>query len=320
MTLKNLRTFSSWGAPLRQMLMALSVLVVGSPTTFAHYVYRMDANAEGLPPALHEFDTSTNMWSVRAALPTTNTTQIASDGKSVFALPEDGNIYRYDRAANTWDFVLAGPAAAVGRNNIAMFETYNGEFYWGRDASNQLHYTVGGVWASTTTPRALSSGSDIDSQNGRLYIRTYGELGGFEYDIATNSFPVIFDNATSVGENSRVGGYHNGYYYSRQYDGNLIRIEPNTNTPFDTGVPLTTMHASMAVSPAGLIYMNGYAETETTFEVFDINTNTVMLLASAPGYGGNAHPSLAWVPVPEPSLVVSVLVAAGLLAAVLRRR
>jgi hypothetical protein len=136
-------------------------------------------------------------------------------------------------------------------------------------------------------------------------MRTWFELGGFVYDIASNTFPLVFDNNTFVGENSRVGGFHNGDFYSRTWFGNLIRIDPVSNTAFDTGVPLTTEHASMDISPAGLVYLNGYAGTETTFEVFDINTNTVMTLASAPAYGGNSHPSLVWIPaVPEPATLI----------------
>jgi hypothetical protein len=33
-----------------------------------------------------------------------------------------------------------------------MFDVHDGEFFWGDDGSSTLHYTVGGAWASISTP------------------------------------------------------------------------------------------------------------------------------------------------------------------------
>ncbi len=270
------------------LLLMMSILFSFSYAN-ASTVYRIDANA-GSPPALHEYDSATDTWAVRAALPANNHTQLASDGNSVFALPDNGNIYRFDPGTNSWIFVQAGPPASGG---ISMFETHNGEFYWGDDGTSTLYYTVGGIWTSIATPHPISSGSGIDRATGRIYIRTYQQLGFFAYDIATNTFPTICDDATGVGENSRVGVYYNGFFYSRTWTGNLISFNVGTCSSSDTGVALATYHASTDVDGNGNIYLNGYSSTEQTFEVFSISGNSVTPLANAPLYGGNAHPSLA---------------------------
>lgn len=264
----------------------------------AAIVYRIDANAISAPPALHEYDSTTNIWTERAALPATNTTQLACDGTYVYALPTNGNIYRYDANTNSWIFVQAGPAASVGQNQISMFETYNGEFYWGNDETATLYYTVGGAWNSVATPRSISSGSGIDRSAGRIYIRTFGQLGFFVYDIATNTFPSICDDTTIVNENSRVGAYYNGFFYSRTSGGNLVSFNIGNCASSDTGIALTTTHASTDVDENGNIYLNGYSP-EQTFEVYSISGNNVTTLANAPLYGGNAHPSLAVLEGPE---------------------
>ncbi|MCP4641978.1 MAG: hypothetical protein GY851_16165, partial [bacterium] len=246
----------------------------------AYLVYRANANAESAQP-LYEYNATTDTWATRASLPARNTTQLASDGSTVYALPEDGNIYAYDRGADAWSFVQAGPAASVGRNNISMFETHNGEFYWANDGTSTLHYTSAGVWNSIATPRAISSGSDVDPVTGLLYIRTFGRLGGFAYDTGANTFPLIFDNTTSVAENGRVGGYYDGNFYSRTWSGPLVSIDPVTAATASIGSPLIVEHASMDITPTGLIYMNGYDANEGAFEVFDLNAVMPTALANA---------------------------------------
>ena len=103
------------------------------------------------------------------------------------------------------------------------------------------------------------------------------------FDIATQSFGASCNvSSLGVGENSRVGGYYDGNFYSRTFNGNLIATNVATCVTTDTGVALATTHASMEVSDGGLIYMNGYSGTQATFEVFDIATNTLTSLANAP--------------------------------------
>ena len=52
----------------------------------ADFVFRAEANF-GSPLPLHIYNTITDSWSIGANLPAGNTTQLASNGVSVFALP-----------------------------------------------------------------------------------------------------------------------------------------------------------------------------------------------------------------------------------------
>lgn len=304
---------------------AVSFGVLGAGSARADLIYRTGTNSSGSAPAVSVFDTSTNAWSSVAALPTSNTTQLASDAGSVYSLTEDGNIYRYDITNDQWLFEKAGPTGSSGRHAISMFDVHDGEFFWGDDGSSTLHYTVGGAWASISTPGQVSSGSDIDAANDRLLIRTYANIGFMSFDIATQSFGASCNvSSPGVGENSRVGGYYDGNFYSRTFNGNLIATNVATCVTTDTGVALATTHASMEVSDDGLIYMNGYSGTQATFEVFDIATNTLTSLANAPPCALGDHCSIAIVEsaaaaaVPEPA--PSALLALSIAALWLKRR
>jgi hypothetical protein len=166
---------------------AVSFGVLGAGSARADLIYRTGTNSSGSAPAVSVFDTSTNAWSSVAALPTSNTTQLASDAGSVYSLTEDGNIYRYDITNDQWLFEKAGPTGSSGRHAISIFDVHDGEFFWGDDGSSTLHYTVGGAWASISTPGQVSSGSDIDAANDRLLIRSYANIGFMSFDIATNT-------------------------------------------------------------------------------------------------------------------------------------
>ncbi|TRY32518.1 PEP-CTERM sorting domain-containing protein [Aliiglaciecola sp. M165] len=293
--------------------------VIASTSAQASLIYRTGTNSSQQAPAFDVYDTNTNTWSSRAMLPGSNTTQLASNSNSVFALTEDANIYQYDATLDQWMFHLAGPAASIGRHAISMFDIdANGEFYWGDDGSSQLHYTVGGNWNTIGTPARISSGSDIDMVNNQLLIRTYFQAGFFTYDIDTQSFGTVCNSATTVGENGRVGGYYDGNFYSSVFSGgNMLATNTTTCQQVDTGAALTATHASMEVSNDGLIYLNGYSGTQTVFEVYDIATNTFTSLANAPTCAPGDHCSLAIVEdinrveVPEPASIALIL--AGLL-------
>ena len=252
----------------------------------AKKVYYTDANS-ATPIAFWEYDVASDTWSRKANLPTSNTTQLASDGDHAYVLTEDGKIYRYDPGADTWVYVMDGPAASVGRRNISMFEILNGEFYWAKDGTPTLHYTAGGAWTSAASPRDLSAGSAIDRSTGTIYIRTYSQLGFTGFDTSNATFPVICDDATGVSENSRVGAFFDGRFYSRTQNGTYARFDVTSCVKEDTGVSPSSSHSATAEDPAGHIYSNGFSSTFNVFEVYDAVTNTINRLADAPELEGN---------------------------------
>jgi hypothetical protein len=276
------------------VVLIFTIGLLASPMVLAQTkVYRTNANASS-PPELQVYDVDTNSWSTLASLPSNNTSQLATSDTDLFALPEDGNIYVYNPVNNSWELLMAGPAAAVGRHAVSMFETHDGEFYWGDDDTATLHYTVGGVWTSAQTPYQISSAADFDRVNGVLYIRTVSELGHFTFNPSTGTFGNGCPDTTSVGENSRAGVFYQGNFYTRTWSGNLIATNVATCVQTDTGVVLTTEHSSTAVDSLGNIYLNGYSDSENTFEVQSISGASVTPLADSPQLsGGNVHGSLA---------------------------
>ncbi|MEW6741560.1 MAG: hypothetical protein AB1486_02280 [Planctomycetota bacterium] len=266
------------------------------PAAAGGKVYYTDCNSFGPTTPFYEYDVVTDTWSAKASIPFANTTQLTADESgNVYSLPEDGNIYRYDPTGDTWNLVMAGPAAAVGRNAIAMFETHAGEFYWARDFTTTLYYTSGGVWNSVATPRTISSGADVDRATGWIYIRIVSDLGFFAFDPGTVSFPKICDQSGGVGENARVGVLYNNEFFARTFTGTYMATDVGTCSLRDTGVAPTSTHSSSAGDGAGNIYSNGWND-DTIFEVYNVPSNTLTSLAAAPDIAGNAHSTLVHTP------------------------
>jgi hypothetical protein len=172
-----------------------------------------------------------------------------------------------------------------------MFEAHIGEFYWGKDFTTTLYYTVGAVWNAIETPRALSAGSAVDRGTGRIYIRTVTELGFFAFEPASTTFPQICDLVGDVSENSRVGAFFDGEFFSRDFAGTYQAIDVSTCAVRDTGVAPTSVHSATGEDEVGNIYSNGW-EDETIFEAFNVPTNTLTRLADAPAIPENAHSTL----------------------------
>lgn len=255
-------------------------------------VYYSDSNSFGPTTPFYEYDVATDTWTPRAPLPAANTTQLASDEMgNVYALPEDGKVYRYDPGTDSWVYVMDGPPASVGRNNVSAFEAHNGEFYWGRDFTTTLYYTVGGVWNVIETARSISAGAAIDRSTGRIYIRTVGELGFFVFDPASATFPQICNFGLGVLENSRVGAFYNGEFFSRHELGTYQAIDVSTCSVTDTGAAPTSSHSSAGEDEVGNIYSNGWND-DIVFEVFNVPTNTLTRLMDAPDIPDNAHSTL----------------------------
>lgn len=271
---------------------ARASLGAADPKADAAKVYYSDANSFDPSTPFFEYDVASDSWAEMAPLVTTNTTQLASDENGVvYSLPEDGKIYAYDRPSNTWIFVMDGPPPAVGRNAVSMFEANGGEFYWAKDATTTLYYTVGGVWNSISTPRTLSSGAATDRDTGLIYVRTYSELGFSAFDPTGPSFPQICDYGSGVAENSRVGAYFDGEFYTREQSGTYQAIDIATCDVRDTGTAPNSSHSATGEDTEGNIYSNGWTD-DTVFELYDAVTNDLNGLAPAPDIPDNSHSTL----------------------------
>ncbi len=256
-------------------------------------VYLSDSNSYTNPTEFWEYDCATDIWTQRASMPGSNTTQIATDEAGVVhALLEDGKIYAYDATGNSWSYVMDGPAASVGRNNIAVFSVHGGSWVWAKDGGTTLYYNNGSGWFSTAAPTSISCGSSVNRATGIVYVRTYGELGFFGFDPSTVSFPVTCSVGGSVGENSRVGAYWGGSFFTKEWSGPIMEYDVATCAATATGVTPASVHASNAVDPAGLIYYKDWGNT--TFEAYAAAGGALSVLAGAPVIAGNAHETMTW--------------------------
>jgi hypothetical protein len=268
---------------------------VGPAAPSAGTVYYTDSNSSTSPTSFYAYDVAADSWTTKASLPSSNSTQLTTDeiGR-VYALIDDGNIYRYDPVADAWNFVQAGPPPSSGYSPIKFFETSKGEFYWGHDFTTDLWYTVGGVWNVITTPVTISCASDVDRATGLIYVREVGALGFFSFDPSTATFPQYCNvGGGTVTENGRCGVYYGGSFYSRQYAGSYHAIDVATCGDTDTGVGPTSTHSSSAGDGAGNIYSNGWLDPDI-FEVYNAPANSITRLADAPVIPGNAHSTLAF--------------------------
>jgi uncharacterized repeat protein (TIGR01451 family) len=268
-------------------------------------VYYSDCNSYDSATPFYEYDVATDTWSQRASLPGENFTQLASDAQgNVYSLPFDNRIYRYNPGPDSWSFVINGPPSFNPQSNINMFKVHGDQFYVGGDGTGALHYTVGGVWNSITTPRAISSGAAVDRSTGRIYIRTWGELGFFVFDPVSASFPLVIDDPTNVYENSRVGAFYNGEFFSRTQTGAYQAYNLATSLWRNTGIAPTSSHSATGEDQAGNIYSNGW-EDANVFEVFNVPANTLLRLADAPVIPGNTHSTLVWSGTGAPVIVAT---------------
>lgn len=256
-------------------------------------IYLSDSNSYESATPFYAYDVERDEWASRASLPSSNTTQLASDSDgTVYCLPEDGVIYSYDDDSDTWRRAHDGPSASVGRNNISLFEVHDGTYVWGRDGTSELHYDTGEGWQLAQSPQALSSAASTDRETGLVYIRIYGTLGFMAFDPRTGEFPTTCDIGGSVGENGRFGAFANGQFFTREWAGTIQAIDGANCGRRDTGASSAGEHSSSAEDGQGRIYMNGFSNTGTVFEAFDVERNETTRLANCPDIPGNSHSTL----------------------------
>jgi len=282
---------------LRPLGVAAAVLVLGSvvPAQGAGKVYYTDCNSGSNPTPFYEYAVGGDTWQQRADILNRNYTQLCADdvGK-VYCLPDDGNIYRYDAGQDKWRFVQAGPSAAIGAGPIALFEADRSEFYWAKNGTSTLYYTVGGAWTKIATPHVCACRSAVDRATGFVYLGIDGDLGYFVFDPATGTFPLGCSDGRPMTENARAGEWYNGEFINRDQYTNYYARDSVCNLRNMGGGPTSGLSASALDPGKGLLYSNGQQD-DYLFEVYDIAAGTLTTLAPAPDILGNAHSTLVYV-------------------------
>jgi len=140
-----------------------------------------------------------------------------------------------------------------------------------------------GSWTSFDLGGSGSCAGSWDQQNDELYIRSYSQLGFKVIDTTTDTVVRTIVDAIDVGENSRSGSYFNGNFYARTWEGSFQRLDAQSGAKQDTGAtPLSFHTATDTDFASGLIYVSGYEDFSTSFQVFNPSNNSLMTLADQP--------------------------------------
>ncbi len=243
------------------------------------YVFLTSSNGQ---PGFYRYTIDTDTWDQVATPPVRTSTQITNDGARVYLMGQDNTIYAYDPQTDRWTPGMPGPGQETG-SPIGMFQWTTEGFFYVHDGTNVMYVNRNGNWISFQLPEAASSAGSWDRLNNRLYVRIWTQLGFMAIDTTDNQVVDVLLDQTSVGENSRSGSYYGGYFYSRTVDGPLMAFNVVTHEVTDTGVVPLSRHTGTATDHVrGRIYISGYGNDPTSFQVYDPATNTLTTLADQP--------------------------------------
>jgi len=244
------------------------------------------------------YDVNGNQWHTLPNPPTHTHSQISTDGKVVYLMASNNTIYSYTASTKNWASVQNGPGNDTS-SPIGFFKWTPHGFYYARDLQKTIRYSSGGGWSSFSLPEDASSGGSYDTATDRLYIREGWKLGLIIVNPQTHSVVKYWPNNTQCGENSRVGSYYSGNFYTRESSKPFIRMDVGNGSTSNTGINPSEHHAATDVDPqTGNIYVGPYGPTGTKFQVYNVPKNTLTTLASVPAKVSN-HSTIVFVQTPQ---------------------
>lgn len=233
------------------------------------------ANWAGFDGTFSIYDIASNTWQAGPALPVASRGQIAADGSNVYMLGTDGNVYLYTSSSNSW----AVNGTGVSLSNFAFFAAADGNLYACSATSSTLNIRSGGTWSTLTLPAPCSLAGGLDAIAHELYIQTYGTAGFSVIDTRTNTLARTVTNGTVIGENSSSAAPLYGQFYTRNYGGDILRVDGTSGTLTDTGVDPTQQHNGFAADPSrGVIYTSASG----VFNSYDPASGALTSLAASP--------------------------------------
>lgn len=226
----------------------------------------------------------TNAWAILPSPPAVTYSQLTTDGTNVLMLGNDNVIYSYSPATSQWSPTVKGPGP-MSNNPIGFFKWTPSGYYYVKDGEPILWYSPLGsnMWSIAMLPVPASCAGTFDPASGNLYIRAYANFGLMVWNAAQNTLLQFWQNGMVVGENSRTGSYYAGFFYEREWDQPLYKVDVTTGVATNTGVTPSEGHTASDVNLAtGDIYIGPYTPTGTTFQVYNAPTNMLKTLAPAP--------------------------------------
>ena len=233
------------------------------------------ANWAGFDATFSIYDIASNTWQAGPALPVASRGQIAADGSNVYMLGTDGNVYLYTSSSNSW----AVNGTGVSLSNFAFFAAADGDLYACAADTTTLNIRSRGTWSTLTLPAPCSLAGGLDAIAHELYIQRYGTAGFFVIDTRTGTLARTVTNGTVIGENSSSAAPLYGQFYTRNYGGDILRVDGTSGTLTDTGVDPTQQHNGFAADPSrGVIYTSASG----VFNSYDPASGALTSLAASP--------------------------------------
>jgi hypothetical protein len=233
-------------------------------------------------PGFYGYDRASNAWSILASPPVVTYTQLTTDGSLVYLLGQDNVIYAYNPSTGAWSGVSNGPGG-LSAQPIGFFKWTPSGFYYLKDGTSTLYHQIAGSWTGIGLSAAQSSAGSYDPVSGNLYIRGWSNLSLTVVSTAIDAQIAYYPNGTGVGENSRAGSYYNGYFYERDWSGPFMKVDVTNGFTVNTGVAPSEGHVSTDTDTStGDIYVGPYWPTGQTFEVYNANSSSLMVLAPVP--------------------------------------
>lgn len=244
-------------------------------------IFMTSANGE---PGFHGYTIASDTWMTLASPPDVTCTQLTNDGVFVYLIGLDNTIYQYDIDGDAWSpSAIPGPGEDLVVEPIGYFKWTDQGFYYLHDYEQTLRRYKDGMWhAIPLTSRGACAGSWVRSEHA-LYIRTWNEMGFQVIDTMTDTIVRTIADDTTITENSRFGSLSGGSFYTRTFTGTLQRLDAVTGVKTDTGLLPTAHHnASDTDVTTGRVYIGGYEDLPSVFQVYDPENNQLTTLAPSP--------------------------------------
>jgi hypothetical protein len=198
-------------------------------------------------------------------------------------MAQNNKVYSYDIAQDQWSDLMPGPGHDVTFGTTGFFQWYPDGFYYLNDYSSTMHVYRNGQWSSFAIGGEGSCAGTYDDDNQEIYIRTYSDLGFKVIDTTNDTVVRTIVDLTDVSEHSRSGSYVGGYFYTREFSGSFQRFDGNTGDKTSMlGTPTSVHTATDTDFETGNIYVSGYGDQSTVFQVYDPSNDEMIDLASSP--------------------------------------
>lgn len=244
-------------------------------------------------PGFFRWDSTTGSWSTLPDPPSPIRSQLATDGRNIMAICEDGIIRRFDSSVEIWSEFGAAPSLAFQPEPFfGHFLAFFGggwlarPYFFGPVEGNYAFAFKNEDWQAFPLYAQLFPAGTFDPTTNRLYFpcREPSVGSSFVMYFAPEQLGIItFAQTIEWPGFTRFGAFWDGIFYRISNPGQeIIAIPQDPDPSVATGLSTADPAPSSAVDPAtGLIYV-GPSDAMGAFQVFDPDGMTIEDLPSPP--------------------------------------